>query len=360
MNSIPTTRQTCTQGNLIGRLLLGLILLAVSNLPGFAQAPLTPTVSLRSSATVDPDDMCFVRTSAEAGVIVVSDKSAGMVFLFDDSGRELDSVRIPKPGNIDSRDGFVLDGERVPIIVVNQREPVPQLRALTIQIVDGQPRLKPLQTDIPTGPNYGGCLYRGQKDRLYFFSTTEGGTVRQIELLSNTGKSGSTTITGKVVRSWNSPICEGAVADDSQQCVYVDEEDLGIRKLGAEPDAPAPGSWIVRVGEHGITGDLEGITLLPTGETTGFLIASDQNRNRFIVLDRTAPHRFLGEFAIRNAMHTDGVDVTAMPLGKKFPRGVFASHTDSGKQRSVLLTPLPTLIESLKEISRAAQQSVED
>ncbi len=61
MNSIPTTRQTCTQGNLIGRLLL--ILLAVSNLPGFAQAPLTPTVSLRSSATVDPDDMCFVRTS---------------------------------------------------------------------------------------------------------------------------------------------------------------------------------------------------------------------------------------------------------------------------------------------------------
>lgn len=57
MNSIPTTRQTCTQGNLIGRLLLGLILLAVSNLPGFAQAPLTPTVSLRSSATVDPDDL---------------------------------------------------------------------------------------------------------------------------------------------------------------------------------------------------------------------------------------------------------------------------------------------------------------
>lgn len=82
MNSIPTTRQTCRQGNLIGRLLLGLILLAVSNLPGFAHAPLTPTVSLRSSATVDPDDMYFVRTSviqSHHSRLLASDVGVGSV-----------------------------------------------------------------------------------------------------------------------------------------------------------------------------------------------------------------------------------------------------------------------------------------
>lgn len=354
MNSTPTPRQHVTQRLPFRKLTFVICLLLASTLPGFAQVPLPPSIRLRSASTVDPDDMCFVRICADSGVIVVSDKSANMVFLFDDSGQELDSIRLSKPGNIDSRDGFVFAGKRVPLIVVNQREPEPQLRAFTIQQVDGRPRLKLLSTNIPTGPNYGGCLYRGRNDRFYFFSTTEGGVVQQIELLSSTGGSNMPTITGKVVRKWNSPICEGAVADDSQHCVFVAEEDRGIRKLGAEPNDPTPGSWIVRVGEHGITGDLEGITLLPTGDTTGFLIASDQKRNRFIVLDRSAPHRFLGEFAIRTAMHSDGVDVTSVPLGARFPHGVFACHTDSQDSRSVLLTPLPELIELLDGLTRAA------
>ncbi len=310
-----------------------------------AETPIEPTLRLSSPATVDPDDMCFARTADGKTLIVVSDKSAGAVLLFDGAGQQLDIVRIPKPGNIDSRNKFPFHGKTGPIIVVNQREPDPQLRVLTIESNAGKPKLKLLDSDIPTGANYGGCLYRGAGDRFYFFSTTEGGYVQQFELLESSGK-----FTGRRVRRWRSPICEGAVADEAQGCVFAAEEAVGIRKLDAEPDGDTDGELILKVGDHGITGDLEGITLLKTGDKTGYLIVSDQNRNRFVVLNREAPHPYLGVFAIAGATHTDGVDVTVASTGKRFPKGVFACHTDMDDKCMILLTPLEALAERLKRL----------
>jgi len=318
-----------------------------------AETKLTPLVRLQSELTADPDDMCFLQvrssqTSTTSGLIVVSDKSAGRVLLFDGNGEVVDSVAVPKPGNIDVRTGFEFDGQRIPLIVVNQRETDPQLRALTVTDAGGKPTLKILETNIPTGPNYGGCLYESQIDnRLYFFSTVKGGMVQQIEI-DGTG----TSIAGRKVREWKSTICEGAVADDEAGVVFVSEEMVGIKKLGAEPTDSAVGEYILRIGQHKVAGDLEGITLYETGPRSGYLIVSDQRRNRYVVLDREAPHRFIGSFQVEEARHTDGIDLTTFSLGEQFPNGAFACHADlKNSDRVILLVPLPQLdhwIEDLK------------
>ena len=314
--------------------------------PTFAE-DLVPALKIRTEATVDPDDLCFVRGPASEGLIVESDKAAGAVFLFAHDGTQLDRLEINKPGNIDSRFGFVWRGETTPLIVVNQRAGVPQLRALTVELHGERVRLVALPGFMPTGPNYGGCLYRGDEGRTYFFSTTEGdgGSVKQFELRSEAGR-----MTAHLCRSWIAPICEGAVADDRFRAVYVCEERRGVRKLLAEPNETSLGRLIVKVGEFGVTGDLEGITLLMTGDKSGFLIASDQGQDCFVVLDREPPHRFVGRFSVSGARHTDGVDLSRLAFGKQFPAGLFACHSDQRDGSCVMLVPLPTVRDRLTQI----------
>lgn len=307
--------------------------------------PVVPLVSIKSAATVDPDDMCFHQAGDNSGWIIVSDKSAGAILLFDETGRQLDSVAIPKPGNIDIRN-VNRSGQLNPLVVVNQREPRPQLRVLTIETnAHSEPNLRLVDCDLPTGPNnYGGCLYHSAIDgQTYFFSTTktEGGKVQQF--LLNENSNGKFTHTR--VRAWYSPICEAAVADDAAGVVFVGEEQVGIRKLGAQPNDPTDGRLILKVGQHGVTGDIEGLTLYRTGPKTGFLIASDQGRDCFVVLDRVAPHRYLGQFQVKGARHTDGIDVAPFSLGKIFSGGAFACHTDGDDGKRILLSPLANVIQ---------------
>ena len=325
------------------------LLLATSPKKVGADVKLMPTVRLQNSFTVDPDDMCFLQLGPAKGLTIVSDKSAQKVLLFDDAGHQLDAVELPKPGNIDVRSGFSLGGNRVPLIVVNQRETDPQLRALTIAGLDSAPKLKLLPSRMPTGPNYGGCLYHSPKDgAFYFFSTVKDGLIQQFKIETVDDQVVSTR-----VRHWESPICEGAVADDELGVVFLGEEQVGIRKIGAEPDEPTDGQFILKIGQHGVTGDIEGLTLLKTGKTSGFLIASDQQSNRFIVLDRKAPHQFLGSFQVDGASDTDGIDLATFSLGPKFPNGAFACHTDADAPgKAVLLVPLPKLKARLAAMSK--------
>lgn len=305
-----------------------------------ASQPLVPMVRselvVRPASALDPDDMCFLPSRDGDGWIIASDKKAGLVFLLDSSGNELDQISISKPGNIDARPSVRIFEKEIPLIIVNQRDPDPQLKAMTIVERDGAPKLEMIAGDMPTSQNYGGCISLGKQGQLYFFSTTEGGEVQQFEMIA---KEQSLVCVQR--RAWSSPICEGAVSDDQSGFVYLTEETVGIRKVSIDPSKPVSDEFLIRVGQHGVTGDLEGITILPTGRDTGYIIASDQGRSQFIVLDRKAPHRYIGSFRVEGANHTDGVDVANYPMGKRFEQGVFACHTDSDAEiRAMVLVKL--------------------
>src|SRR6266498_5771669 len=103
------------------------------------------------------------------------------------------------------------------------------------------------------------ATYRSARTgRFYFFVTDEDGQVEQYELAD----AGGGKINGTKVRTFTvSSLAEGCVADEELGFLYLGEEDLGIWKFGAEPDAGGNGELAARVGENGLTADVEGLSI---------------------------------------------------------------------------------------------------
>jgi len=118
---------------------------------------------------------------------------------------------------------------------------------------------------------------------------------------------------------------------------------LGTRRRTHRSD---PGELIIKVGENGLVGDIEGLALydLPGGDD--YLIISDQKNNNFKVYQRAASHRFIGTFAVAGAIMADGLDVCNANLGPRFPEGIFVCHSIADG-RPVLGTPWEAVAKSV-------------
>src|SRR5262249_29071637 len=131
--------------------------------------------------------------------------------------------------------------------------------------------------------------------------------------------------------------CEGAVADDEANQLFVAVEDQGIWRFDAAP-SNKQGELIIPLGTHGLAADLEGVTLATLPGGVAALIISSQGRNEFYAFERRAPWNYLGSFSVGGARETDGIDLWQTEhLGKEWPGGIFACHTGIG-DRPVLLT----------------------
>ena len=301
-----------------------------------------PTLLLIADGAKDQDDACIwvnPRDGAQS-VVIGSDKSGGKIVVYDLKGRVLQILSVAKPGNIDLRQNVKLDGFAGDLVVVNQRTGGFRLQVYridpesrTLERIDGD--------HVLTGPNYGGCLFHSRATgKLYFLCTSDAGTVEQHEIVGN----GKGHVSGQLVRSWPLNKCEGAVADDVTGTFYIAEERGSIWAFPAEPDQPAKGKRIVSVGDHGITGDLEGLAIYRGPDHPACLLASDQGRNRFLMFSLDEPHTLLNEFEVVGAADSDGIDVTSANLGPDFPHGLFVCHTNE--------TPRPLLVTPWQNIAR--------
>jgi 3-phytase len=141
-------------------------------------------------------------------------------------------------------------------------------------------------------------------------------------------------------------MCEAAVADDEAGMLYFGEEDRGVWKVSGEPgDSVAP-KLAIKLGENGLTGDVEGLTIYPLSGGRGYLLVSNQESNNFKVYERSGAHKFLGTFAIQGAEDTDGIDVCNASLGRDFSHGLFACHTSRGTC-PVLLIPWKAIAQAV-------------
>jgi 3-phytase len=295
-----------------------------------------PTVRLADPAIGDQDDMCVWVHPADPAksVVVTSDKAANRLFVYDLDGKTIQSVGVKHPGNIDSRTGFPLAGGRVDIVAVNLRD---EKRLAVFKVGPESRKLSRIDDGaIDTGENYGGCLYKSEKTGKFFaVITSYSGAVTQFELSDGGGK-----VRGKKVRAWKvGGVCEGAVADDRAGKVYISEESKGVWELGGEPDDPAPGSLAIKVGENGLKGDVEGLAIFSRPEGAGYLLVSDQGKNRVRVYRREGKHEYVGAFGVAGMGEPDGIEVVSAGLGPKFPNGLFLCHTGSKSPCPVLLTP---------------------
>ena len=99
------------------------------------------------------------------------------------------------------------------------------------------------------------------------------------------------------------------------------------------PGTGTAGTLIARTGlEEGagrMQADVEGLALYAPphgGPDDGFLVASSQGNNTYVVYDRAAPHAYRGTFQVTfdggAVANTDGIDLVAMPLGPEYPAGL--------------------------------------
>ena len=137
---------------------------------------------------------------------------------------------------------------------------------------------------------------------------------------------------------------EGCAADDELGYLYIAEEQIGIWKFGAEPDAGEQRTLVAKVGDHGLTAQVEGLTMYYVSGGKGYLIASSQGNHTFKVYTREGDNRLVLTIdpkagKIDDVSHTDGIAVTNCPTSKLFPKGVFVAQdgTNSGGNQNFKL-----------------------
>jgi len=266
---------------------------------------------------VHPDDPAL-------SLVFGTDKKGG-VNVFDLDGKRLQEISADlRPNNIDVIHGFPMNGGIVDLVVAGTRAEGKQ--GVAIWRIDAANRRL---VAIAPGPSfavfggtepYGTCVYRSPKDHsFYIFANNKKGKVEQYRLDSPA----EGAVRATLVRSFGvGSQTEGCVADDDLGAFYLSGEDVGIWKFSAEPDGGIEGTLIARVGEHGLTADVEGLAIYQGARGAGYLIASSQGSGDFKVFDRADSNRFVATINLGLA-DVDGLDVVAAPTSARFPRGLF-------------------------------------
>lgn len=158
------------------------------------------------------------------------------------------------------------------------------------------------------------------------------------------------------------PQFEGMVADAAHNKLYLAQEDVGIWRIAldapedsqqwelfaraAEFGVPYERRWDANEEEYACTllqeqdpglgdkhlrEDVEGLTIYDAGNGSGYLLVSSQGDNTVAVYDRGSENTYLGSFRVDDGPidgvnETDGMMVTNVALGDRFPSGVLVMH----------------------------------
>lgn len=293
---------------------------------------------------INPDDL-------SKSLIIGTDKdSDGALYVFDLNGKVIEekTVRnLKRPNNVDVEYGVVLNGNKVDIAVATERE-TNKIRVFSL------PDMKEIDNggiDVFVGEKLrapmGISLYkRGTDGAVYaIVSRKEGpldGYLFQYLLIDD----GNGFVTGKLVRKFGSysgkKEIESIAVDDKLGYVYYSDEQVGIRKYYADPDAKDANVQLGFISTTDYLEDNEGISIYEVDDNTGYILVSDQSANRFRIYTREGtpadPEEELAAephnhklVKIVNVMtnNSDGSEVVNIQLNDKFPGGLFVAMSDN-------------------------------
>jgi 3-phytase len=286
---------------------------------------------------VDPDDPAIWVNPADPlkSRVLGTDKDFGLV-VFDLDGKTLQRFADGRLNNVDLR-SVTLGGQPVTLVAASKRED----NTIVFYTIDAEgvvARAEPFAfsgaPDTIKYDIYGIALYAANDGALSVVANFKTGDVVQWKV---GGSPDALELT--YARRWMIPSQpEGMVADDALGLLYVGEEDAGIWRFDADPDAPAEGVLVDQVGSACLPrDDVEGMGVYASGPEAGYLVVSAQGVNRFALYSRQPDAEgrqpCVGSFTIATGAtdpvgETDGLDVTATPLGSDFPAGLMVVQDD--------------------------------
>jgi 3-phytase len=280
---------------------------------------------------------------------VGSPEGALAVFGLDGTLHEL--LRGPdRPNNVDVEYGLTLKSTPTDIAVVTERQGR-RLRVYAIapdggslrDVSSGQMPILDGAQGAQGGP-MGIGLYRRPKDGAIFAIISPKAGPRNNYLWEyRLSDDGSGQVKATFVRRFGSfsgkGEIEAVVVDDELGYVYYADEQVGIHKWHADPDAPGADQELALFGTAGYQSDREGLGIYALSNGTGYIVSVDQLRGEsvFHVYRREGepgrPHDHSKEVMTfrGHADSTDGLDVTSIPLGPDFPDGLVVAMNSVGR-----------------------------
>lgn len=293
---------------------------------------LRATVITQPVANDSDDPAIWInRLAPDSSLVLGTDKgdSTGGVYVFRLDG-SIDSGRTRRPlmrmNNVDVVDGFVAGRDTLSIAVATERgrQAIRVFRLPDMTPIDGG-GITVFDGDASRAP-MGVALYRRARDGAVFAivggkSGPAEGYLWQYRLTAGAGGIVSGTKVRAFGRYSGRKEIEAIAVDRTLEQVYYSDEAFGIRQYAADPDAADAGNERAVFGTSGFVSDHEGIGVYATGDSTGYLLVSDQQGQRLRVFTREGDHKLLAVIPV-SAMETDGVEVTSVPLGARFPAGM--------------------------------------
>lgn len=305
---------------------------------------ISPSV-VTDSVIHDTDDpaIWINKFDPSQSLIIGTDKDAdGALFVFNLDGKRIDSLtvkNIQRPNNVDLGYDFAMGKDTIDFAVTGERMTsklrffsLPDMKELNpggIEIYQGE-----------TGPEYrdlmGVAVYQNPKTGKNYViagrknGPTDGTYLWQYEMIFENGG-----IKLNLVRKFGAYSAKNeieAIAVDAELgYIYYSDEGAGVRKYYADPEKG--NEELAFFAQQGFTADHEGISIYKLDDTTGYILVSDQGANFFHVFPREGTiskphqHELITKLHL-STISSDGSEVTSVPLGPKFPHGLFVAMSD--------------------------------
>lgn len=305
--------------------------------------PLKPSVVTDTTLhdTDDPAIWINPKDPSQSLILGTDKDEDGAVYVYDLNGK-IDQQRtvrgLKRPNNIDVEYGLKIGGKKVDIAVVSER--------LTHNVrVFSLPDMKPLDNggfpafEGETGEEFrdlmGISCYKNKKGQIYVIvgrkTGPTDGYLWQYLLEEKNGKLAFTLVRKFGKYSGKNEI-ESIAVDDELGYVYYSDETVGVRKYYADPEKG--NEELALFATTGFKEDHEGISIYPLNKKEGYILVSDQQNNTFHIFPREGtkgnPHDH-NELKVVHVStnESDGSEVCAVPLGKRFPKGLFVAMSDN-------------------------------
>jgi 3-phytase len=282
------------------------------------------------------DDPAVWRNPADPAksLIVGTDKEWGLN-VYDLSGALLASTPAGLVNNVDLRADVLINGKPGVLVAASDRTDDPNGKIALYALESSPVALRrlahaPVVSD-GVGEVYGLCLWRRSASEVFAFIPHNNGDVRQYAL-DLSGPTPTATLVRDVKLASQT---EGCVVDDRTGLLYVGEEERGVWRIRAAPDSKEAPALLAAVDSVRLVPDVEGLAIIPEGETGGYLIASSQADNAqvaggssYAVYDLETgsfvrSFRVTGSGGVDGATDTDGLEFAPGDFGGPFNDGVF-------------------------------------
>lgn len=299
---------------------------------------IVPTLVTEKTPYDSDDPAIWINSkNPEESIVFGTDKNEinGGVYAFNLDGKIIKDKSITGlsyPNNVDVEYGFKLnDSTTTDILMFTEREKN-QIRLFSI------PDMKPLdnngfkvftdETNMEYKRPMGISLFKDPKtgNISAFVSRKAGpteGYLYQYGLVSDS-LGVRANLLRKVGNFSGTKEIEAIAVDDELGFLYYSDEGVGVRKYYADPKKG--NEEIALFGVEYFKEDIEGIAIATYPNGKGYIIVSNQQDHSFNFFKRS-DNSYVKTLNL-GTIETDGCDIVTLPIGEKFPNGLFVSMND--------------------------------